>query len=241
VRGYVDLHCHWIAGIDDGARTPEEGIAMLTALKQAGFDRVIATPHMRPGMFDNLRQDLILAFERMGPPVAAAADLPRVELSSEHYFDEVVYRRLHSGEGVPYPGGQAALVEFYPVEFPRGGEERLFELRCAGVLPVIAHPERYRFLWQKTVLLERLVDAGATTLLDVAALVGKYGRETQRCAELLLEQGLYHAACTDAHRPEDVADAVRGMERLEKLYGREEVEALLRDGPNEILSGRQPS
>lgn len=213
---------------------------MLVALRQAGFDTVIATPHMRPGMFDNQRQDLLDAFERMQPALGAA-ELPRVAISSEHYFDELVYQRLLGGEAIPYPGGHAALIEFYPVDFPRGAEQRLFELKCRGLLPVIAHPERYRYLWQSTELLERLIDAGAATLLDVAAVVGKYGRETQRAAETLLERGLYHAACTDAHRPADVLDAVRGMERVRTLYGDEELDALLRDGPTEILAGRQPA
>jgi protein-tyrosine phosphatase len=230
VQGFVDLHCHWVAGIDDGARSPEEGVEMLQALHRAGFDTVVATPHMRPGMFDNAREDLL---EGKGP-------LPRVELSSEHYFDDVVFERLLSGHALPYPGGRAVLVEFYGLEFPRAGEKRLFELQCRGLLPVIAHPERYRYVWQSTGVLERLVDAGAVTLLDAASFVGKYGRETQRAAESLLERGLYHAACTDSHRPEDVLDAARGMERIAELYGSEEVDALFRDGPRDILAGRQP-
>ena len=49
------MHCHWIAAIDDGARSMDEGLAMLRGLHQAGFDSVVATPHMRPGMFDNDR------------------------------------------------------------------------------------------------------------------------------------------------------------------------------------------
>src|SRR5438105_13828793 len=65
VRGFVDLHCHWIAGIDDGATTPAEGLAMLRALRGAGFDFVMATPHMRPAMFDNRKENLTLAFQAM--------------------------------------------------------------------------------------------------------------------------------------------------------------------------------
>jgi protein-tyrosine phosphatase len=240
VQGFVDLHCHWVAGIDDGARTPEEGVEMLKALHQAGFDTVVATPHMRPGMFDNAREDLERAYDAMAPHLAAAGPLPKLELSSEHYFDDVVYERLMAGQALPYPGGRAVLVEFYGLEFPRAGEKRLFDLRCRGILPVIAHPERYRYVWQSTGVLERLVASGAATLLDAASFVGKYGRETQRAAEALLEQGLYHAACTDSHRPEDVRDAARGMERIAELYGREEVDALFRDGPRTILAGRQP-
>jgi protein-tyrosine phosphatase len=241
VQGFVDLHCHWVAGIDDGARTPEEGVEMLRALHRAGFDTVMATPHMRPGMFDNAREDLERAYRSMAPHLAAAGSLPEVALSSEHYFDDVVYERLVSGQALPYPGGKAVLVEFYGIEFPRAGEQQLFELRCRGLLPVIAHPERYRYVWKSTGVLERLVAAGAATLLDVASFVGKYGRETQRAAEALLEQGLYHAACTDSHRPEDVADAARGMKRVAELYGSEELQALFHDGPREILAGRQPA
>jgi protein-tyrosine phosphatase len=75
-------------------------------------------------------------------------------------------------------------------------------------------------------------------LLDVAALVGKYGRRPQRCAELLLERGLYQAACSDAHRAQDVEQAARGIQRVRELYGDEEVAALFAEGPRAILAGR---
>src|SRR5258706_1587760 len=93
VRGFVDLHCHWIASIDDGAPTPEEGLAMLRALRGAGFDFVMATPHMRPSMFENEKLDLERAFEAMGA-VLHEPGLPEVGLSSEHYFDDVVFHRM---------------------------------------------------------------------------------------------------------------------------------------------------
>jgi protein-tyrosine phosphatase len=240
VRAFVDLHCHFIPGIDDGAPTESEGVAILRALAEAGFERVVATPHMRPGMFENTREALTLAFERMQPALAAEAGLPEVGLSSEHYFDDIVYRRLLSGEGVPYPGGRAALLEFYGVDFPPVIVERLFDLRRRGVMPVIAHPERYRYIWNNPDALERLVDSGVATLLDTGALVGKYGREPQRCAETLLERELYSAACSDAHRASDVAEVARGIRRIAELYGDEEVDFLLSDGPRQILEGKLP-
>jgi protein-tyrosine phosphatase len=102
---------------------------------------------------------------------------------------------------------------------------------------VVAHPERYRVLWEQPEILERLLDQGAVALLDVAALVGKYGRHPQRCAEVLLERGLYHAACSDAHRPLDVQQVALGLERVRALYGQEEIDALFLQGPLEILAG----
>lgn len=214
---------------------------MLSALSGAGFDTVMATPHMRPGMFDNTRADLSAAFDRMTPLIAGVRGLPSVHLASEHYFDDEVYKRLLAGDGLPYPGGRAVLIEFYGHDFPKVIIDRLLDLKLRGLLPVIAHPERYRCLWRSPEILERMVDAGLATLLDTAAMVGKYGREPQRCAEELLERGLYHAACSDAHRAADVEAVVRGMRRIEELYGDEEVEFLFQGGPNELLSGNLPA
>jgi protein-tyrosine phosphatase len=236
VQGFVDLHCHWIAAIDDGAPTRDEGLAMLRALAGIGFDMVVATPHMRPAMFDNTRSDLERAFEAMAS-VVSETGVPEVGLSSEHFFDDVVFQRMMAGEALPYPGGKALLVEFPTDAFPTRVADRFFDLRLKHLRPVLAHPERYRPVWKDIRVLDPLLDGGAVLLLDVAALAGKYGRAPERAAIALLEEGYYEAACSDAHRAKDVEDVARGIARLEKLMGREETEYLLRDGPIAILKG----
>src|SRR5882724_4385323 len=241
MSGFVDLHCHYVPGIDDGASSTADGIAMLRGLGELGFARVLATPHTRPGMFDNTRATIRDAFEHFKGSLLDVEALPALELSSEHYFDDVVFQRLLAGDGLPYPGGRAVLLEFYQVDFPPMVQHRLGDLRGRGLLPVIAHPERYQCLWRSADILERLVDSGSAALLDVAALVGKYGRQPQKCAEELLERGLYHAASSDAHRPSDIAEVARGIERLRELYGDEEVAFLLREGPESLLAGVLPS
>jgi protein-tyrosine phosphatase len=237
VRGFVDLHCHWVAAIDDGARSADEGLAMLRALHQAGFDVVVATPHMRPGMFDNDRPGLERAFGAMQPIVRAHADLPAVHLASEHFFDDVVYRRILRGEALAYPGGRSILLELGRGAFPLQLQHRFFDLRRAGLVPVLAHPERYEPVWKDDRCLDPLLDAGAHLLLDTCALTGKYGRSARRAAEKLLEDEAYEAACSDAHRPSDVEEVVRAIERLEDHVGKEEARRLLADGPRQILEG----
>jgi protein-tyrosine phosphatase len=238
MTGFVDLHCHFVPGIDDGARTTDEGVALLRALKTTGFESVVATPHMRPRMFDNTKAELVAAFAGFEQSVRDLPDLPRISLSSEHYFDDVVWKRLLDGDGLPYPGGKAVLLEFYDMDFMPAIAARLFDLRRRKLVPDIAHPERYRCFWESHERLSELVDSGTVALLDVAALVGKYGKEPQRCARQLLDDDLYHAACSDAHRPDDVEDVEAGIAYLAKRYGDDEVERLLVSGPQEILEGR---
>lgn len=247
-RGYIDLHCHWIAGIDDGARTVDESLRMLTQLHAVGFSTVIATPHMRPGMFDNDAAALRAAYAAMTPHLGAAPGMPSVGLASEHFFDGVVFERMMRGDVLPYPPApgtapaapkkkRSVLVELPTQAFPVQLAARMFDLQRAGLRPVLAHPERYRPVWSDDSCLDPLLDAGVVLLLDVCAVVGKYGRAAQKAAEKLLEEEAYEAACSDAHRPEDADVCASAFDRLERLVGKEERHRLLAEGPAGILGG----
>jgi protein-tyrosine phosphatase len=253
--GYIDLHCHFVAGIDDGARTVEEGVAMLHALYRVGFSHVTATPHMRPGMFENSADDLRASYTQFEEAYRALPSdaLPSISLASEHFFDAEVYERLLRGEGLPYPplpgsgtrppprpGARTVrpfLLEFPTQVMPPKMASRIVDLKRAGLRPVIAHPERYRSVWIDDSCLDPLLDGGAVLLLDVCAVVGKYGKASQEAAEKLLEEEAYEAACSDAHRPEDAEFVARAIERLTVLVGATERDRLLRDAPAQILAG----
>lgn len=234
--GYVDLHCHWVAGVDDGVKTVDESRALLLGLAKLGFERVVATPHMRPGMFDNDRATLERGYESTVKSLDPTG-LPELGLSSEHFLDDIVFQRLLKKQALPYPGEKAVLVEFPSQVLPARVDARLFDLRCGGLLPVIAHPERYQPVWRDSACLDPLFEAGACLLLDVCSLIGKYGRAAQKAAEALLEEEAYQAACTDSHRPSDVGEVEKAIERLGELVGDEECTRLLSTGPKGILSG----
>ncbi|MBI4701284.1 MAG: protein tyrosine phosphatase [Deltaproteobacteria bacterium] len=238
MRGFIDLHCHWLAGVDDGAETQEEGVAMLRALRELGFDTVMATPHMHPGLFDGTRAELAEAYERGRLSAADEPGIPELGLAAEHHLDDVVFQRLLAGQGLPYPGGHAALIEFPYERLPVRAAALMFELRRKKLRPVLAHPERYRPVWKDIEKLGPLLDGGTVLLLDVGALAGRYGRAALRSAEQLLEAGFYYAACSDAHRLPDVEAVAQGIERLFELAGQEEARFMLAEGPRAILDGR---
>lgn len=236
MKGYVDLHCHYIPGVDDGVRTFDESQRLLQGLHRLGYDVVVATPHIRTAMFDNRPPALRAAFREL-EALLPESDMPRRGLAAEHYCDDVFYDLFARGEALPYPGGSAILIEFRYEAWPRGIEEQLFRMQVKGVRPVIAHPERYHALFDSTDALDPLLDAGAFTLLDTMSLAGKYGDRCRRAAERMLEEGAYDAACSDAHRPDDVAVLATSIDRLIKRVGRSEAEALLAVNPRAILDG----
>ena len=240
MTGWIDLHCHYVPGVDDGVSTLDDALALLRALRALGFETVVATPHMRPALWDNRAAPLREAFGAVRDAVVAAGDaLPAIELSAEHFLDDVVYGRLLRGEGLPYRAGRSMLVEFAYEALPVNLAARFFDLRMKRLRPVVAHPERYEPFWRKpAAAAESMRRAGGVLLLDVGALVGKYGRKAQATAEVLLEEQAYYAACTDSHAPSDVAEMAPAIQRLAALVGADEVDRLLRAGPKEVLEGR---
>ena len=237
MHGYVDLHCHYIPAVDDGVRTYEEGVELCRALKRIGYATVAATPHIRSGMFENKKPELVRHFEAFVAQCAGAADMPELLLGAEHFCDDVFWRLFESGESLPYSGGKAALVELPPERMPLGLEDRVFRMQVRGVRPVIAHPERYTPLFDDSAPLERLTELGAVALLDLMSLTGKYGRKPRRAAERMLEDGLYYAACSDCHRPADADIVAEAIARLTQLEGPERAIALLQEHPRNILQG----
>lgn len=234
MSGFVDLHCHYLPGVDDGVRTLDEAQRLLAGLRDLGFVEVVATPHIRTAMFENRKAGLERAFAELSSILDVELGL---SLAAEHFCDDVFFDLLARGEVLPYRGGRTILVEFRYDAWPRGIEERFFRLQIKGLRPVIAHPERYQALHERTDPLDVLLDAGALTLLDTMSLAGKYGSRCQRVAERLLEEGAYDAACSDTHRPSDLETLARSIARLRALVGDEEARLLLSEHPRRILEG----
>ena len=237
LTGLCDLHCHYVPSVDDGVTSVADGVQLCRRLGEIGYTTVIATPHMRSGMFDNDRPRLLAAYEDFRRAVASEPGLPELGLGCEHFFDETFLARLNGGETLPYPGGHAALIEFPPDRLPLALDENLFRMRVRGLRAVIAHPERYAPMWTSDEPLEHLVERGSLALLDTMSLIGKYGKRSKLAAERMLESGLYFAACTDSHKPADVEQVAQAIDRLVELCGADGAQALLDEHPRQILAG----
>jgi protein-tyrosine phosphatase len=232
----IDLHSHVLPGVDDGARTLEDSLLMLRALHDLGFRRVCATPHQKQDTFSATAEQIeqALADVRRG----VAADLPTMEIvaGAENYFDGWFYDRVQDLSVPCYDGRKAFLVELTPGAAPPRVEDLLFGLRTKGLLPVLAHPERYRDLLRDEERLQRVARVAAL-VVDLAALGELFGSGPAR---QLVASGLAHAAATDMHAASDKRSIARGMAWIEKRLGSAALERLLVENPRRILIGELP-
>jgi protein-tyrosine phosphatase len=234
--GFVDLHSHVLFGLDDGSRDLATSRSMVGALAALGFTEIYATPHQKAGQFMPTREAIDAAFAQV--KAVCAPDI-RLGLAAENMWDDVFYDRLQHGTIPSYDGGDAFLVELRPPEMPVGVVEQLFKLRMSGKAPVLAHPERYEALWTDDSLVERL-SAQCAFVCDLGAIAGYHGKQQQKMARRLVEEGIAVAVASDAHTVEDVRTAAEGIAWIQKRLGKAAVTRLLDDGPRAALLGDTP-
>lgn len=239
---YVDLHCHLIPDVDDGARGEDESGALTKGLFELGFSHAVTTPHIRSGMFNNTPDGLRQAFVNWNgtePSVfstASRADQLMVGLGAENHLDELFIGALRSKTYLLYPNSKAILLELPYEIWPPETERWFFEVATHGLIPVMAHPERYRRIQEQPDRLNALRDSGTVMLVDLMSFVGRYGQSAKRCAETLWELDLIDALATDLHRPSELSQVALSIQTL-KDRDPKRLSTLLSTNPMEVLNG----
>jgi protein-tyrosine phosphatase len=198
----IDLHSHILPGIDDGARTLEDSLAIARTCARGGVTMVAATPHVRDDYpttahameerVDQLRQALALheiAVEVRGGGEIAIEWIDRLP--------DAELRRFGLAGNPSY-----LLIEFPYLGWPLALPDHVFDLLSRAITPVIAHPERNVEVQLSPERLEPLVRAGALVQVTAASLDGRLGRQARKAGLRLVEDGLAHLLASDAHSPE---------------------------------------
>jgi protein-tyrosine phosphatase len=235
----VDLHAHFLPALDDGAENLETCLSMLRALSEMGFAEVSATPHQYTGMFLPPLGDIRSAFDQVRREVATAMPDLRLHLAAENFWDELFAERRRCNEIPSYDDGKSFLFEINTMTMPPALEASLFDLRVAGRIPVMAHPERYAALQRDFELAEKL-SRQAAFVVDLAALSGKGRRAEVKAARRLLEDGLAHAVTSDMHGLDDAPAVAEGVTWIKKRLGERVLTQLLDENPRRILLGQFP-
>ncbi len=236
---YIDLHCHLLPGLDDGAPDLESSMEMLAELAQLGFGEICATPHQRNGLFIPTAEAIAIARQQFETAAGKVAPGVRLRLGAENYWDEILIDRLRKHTVPCYDGRRAFLFEINPVLPPPNLGEALFEIRIGGCLPVMAHPERYLPIQRDPGFAETM-GKQAALVVDAEALAGGQNRAETKTARRLVEEGLAHAVASDLHSADAAADVGAGLAWIGKRLGREAQARLLAENPRRILGGELP-
>ena len=199
----VDMHAHWLPGLDDGAKTMDDSLEMIEAMVHMGYRKLIATPHIMADLYRNTPQ---IIDERLAEVKAACIreNIPVVlEAAAEYLIDDGFEEHLRQ-YGALRIAERHILVEFGFFQPPPNIEAIFFRLQADRLRPILAHPERYTYYHQQVERLRAFADRGVLLQLNLLSLSGTYGERVRRAAGKLLDDKLITFLGTDAHHIDHV-------------------------------------
>ena len=198
----IDIHCHILPLVDDGPASVEQMLSLAEQAAKEGVTRIIATPHLFHPQFETTDVDVNLTVAEVNV-LLNQRNIP-VGVSSGHEIRLTgdLIEEIRTGVALPLAGSRYLLIEFPSTGIPSYARQVFAELISDGYVPIIAHPEKNKAIIQNPTLLFDLVSNGAISQVTCASLIGKYGKDVQRFAVALLENGLAHLVASDAHHIE---------------------------------------
>ncbi len=230
----IDIHCHMLFGVDDGADSIEESVKMLSEAKKQGITDIILTPHLRHGMF-RYEKDLVEANYQSLLPYAKKLGVG-LYLGCEYHVNTEIMDAYGKGRFHSLADRKYILTEYSSVSEYSFLVKMTQEVMRHGFVPVIAHVERYGCLQEDIERVAELQDMGAWIQVNADAVLGLEGRGPKRFCKELLEEGWVDVIASDAH---GVKNRACHMEKcfsyVSKKFGRNYATELMEHNPRKII------
>lgn len=198
-EGLLDIHCHIIPEVDDGASDSKEMKKMLQMEYTQGVRNLIVTPHFRYGMFETPLKQIKQQFQSVEQAAKQIGTDFRVYLGCELHSNMEITQLLHDGIVSTMADSRYVLIEFSENSRDSYVRERLYKLLSNGYKPIVAHIERYECTRKSLDFVEELVDMGALMQINADSILGKNGLGAKNYCRKLMKYDLLHFAGSDCH------------------------------------------
>lgn len=231
----VDIHCHILPEVDDGAKTWDVAVAMCRMAAEDGIDHIVASPHANSEYLYNREEHE----QRLDQLRALVAGQLQFSLGCDFHFSyENIQDLLANPDRYCIGNTRYLLVEFSDFSLPPNVGDLLLNLSANGITPIITHPERNPILQRTPKMVLQWAANGALVQVTANSLTGRWGGTAKKVAEFLAKNGAVHVLATDAHNTESrppVLSAARDL--MAKLVGKDAALAMVESIPRAIVSG----
>ena len=184
----TDMHSHLIPGIDDGAKTIEDSLALIKELHALGYTKLITTPHIMSDFYRNTPETILAGLEEVRNAIKAENIPVTIEAAAEYYLDDGFIHKLEEEKLLTIGNNNHLLFEISYVNAPDNLLQVIFRMQVLGYKPIMAHPERYPVWGNNFDFYGSLREQGVLLQINVNSLGGYYGPDAKRIAEKLIEK-----------------------------------------------------
>jgi len=195
----VDIHSHIIPRIDDGSKSMEMTLEMLKNAEKEGTKEIVATPHYLLEYGEATIEEVKNYVKEINAVLESEKIDLKVYSGQEVYFTEKIIKDYIEGNIGTINDSMYMLIEFPMNNFENNIFDVLYELQVRNIIPIIAHPERYKPFIKKPVLINDFINQGYLFQVNVGSIMGKFGEDVRKTANLFLSNHIYNFIGSDAH------------------------------------------
>jgi len=199
----VDIHSHLIPAIDDGSQSMEESLMLLKGMEALGYQKIITTPHIMSDAYQNTPKNIIKGLKTLRYAAFNDGINLRIEAAAEYYLDDHFYQLIKKGELLTLKDNYLLFETSY-FSKPLQLEEMIFSITSSGYIPVMAHPERYRYIKDPLLEYKRFLELGVVFQVNLNSFAGHYGRKAKELAFFLSENSMISFLGSDIHHKKQV-------------------------------------
>jgi protein-tyrosine phosphatase len=195
----VDMHSHLLPGIDDGVQNLDDSLSLIKEFSTEGYKKLILTPHIMGDFYKNTPEIIRASLENLKKHVIANDIRMELDAAAEYYLDENFMRLLRNKEQLLTFGDNYLLIETSYMSEPMNFAATLSEIKAAGYWPILAHPERYNYLYQDFKKFKEVHDLGISFQINLNSISGYYSKQAQHYAMMLVKNNMVHFVGSDCH------------------------------------------
>jgi protein-tyrosine phosphatase len=235
----IDIHCHILPGIDDGAKDLQETLEMGKIAVADGITTIVATPHQQNGVYHNSSEVILKNVETVTLALNSARIALEILPGADVYIDVKTAEKIIRGDLMTINNtGRYFLLEFPAHTVPPNIDKIIFNLLLKNIIPILTHPERIIEVQENPNQVYELVLMGVFSQITAMSLTGGFGRQAEKCAKTLLKHNLAHIIASDAHsvdsRPPVLSEAVQVASRI---VGKEYATDMVTTFPHHVIKG----
>jgi len=233
----VDIHSHILPGVDDGPESMEESIQMLINSVESGVDTVVATSHLLPGEYMKPTSLINQLTQELQENAKQENILIKIVKGRECYLTPEIYDYEKDPKNLSINNKKYLLTEMPFGEIPDYVNEMIFELQVKGIVPIIAHVERYFDVISNPNRILELIHSGCIIQVNAGSFFGKYGQKAKATAKILMEHKMIHVIASDMHSSNSLTLG-EAFTEIENMVGKEEATKLFEVRPRAIVEGK---
>lgn len=236
----IDMHSHFLPQLDDGSRNVEETFQMIKEARRAGFTAIVSTSHYITNTYDFNKEERREIINAISSNLSKENVDIKLYNGAEVYIDSDITEKIKDGIIPKINNSKYLLMELPMQNQMLSADDIIYSLLSSNIVPIIAHPERYKYVQDNPNILIDFIEKGVLFQANFASIIGYYGNAAKKTVVKLLQNDMIHCLGTDCHRAKTIySNMDKILEHLNKILPKKEIEKLTTINPMKIINNQE--